>query len=241
MRNVALIVITTLIAAGSIALAARGSAASKPGLSEALAKTAQVPSLRYALHVRITKSGTPLTLHVRGQSDARTISIRLATSGVSGGEMLDGPFLYEQAPEGIVVFGKVRWLRVALTRLPPRSDALTVLHALTPTPLLRIVGKGRLAASSGGAVYRGPVAYDDPVVRDGLSRLTGGMEFRGLRLTVHVTKAGLIDRLAVRGKTADGSSTLELKARLYAFGRPVHVTPPKPGTFMDEQLPQLSE
>jgi hypothetical protein len=42
------------------------------------------------------------------------------------------------------------------------------------------------------------------------------------------------------GRTADGKTKLSLRARLYGFGAAVTVVPPKPGTFMDEKLSQLS-
>src|SRR5690348_8278231 len=230
MRRLALILSAAIIAAASIALAARGgNAAPKPGLPDALAKTSQAPSLRYAFKVTISNEGMPLALHVQGQSDRKTISVHLATAGLSGAEVVDGPYLYEEAPEGLVVGGKFRWLRTPIARLPANSQALVVLNALTPTPLLRVVGKARMHATPTGADYSGSVAYDDPVVRDGLTHLTGGMEFRGLRLRVHVARDGRIHRLQLTGKTADGSSTFRLTAHLFAFGQPVHVSPPKPG------------
>jgi hypothetical protein len=42
------------------------------------------------------------------------------------------------------------------------------------------------------------------------------------------------------GHTADRRTSLVISARLYGFGRPVHVSPPAPGTFMDDSLAQLS-
>jgi hypothetical protein len=241
MRKLAVIVMAALSAASSIAFAAaRGDAASKAELPDALAHTSHVPSLRYAFQVRIRKSGVPLALHVRGQSDARTISVHLATSGMTGAALLDGPFLYEEAPNGVAVFGKVRWLRLTVARLPATSPELNVVHALSPAPLLRVIAASRLSAGSRHE-YRGTVAYDDPAVRNGLSRLTGGIEFRSLKLTVTLGRDRLVHRLRLTGRTADGSSTLDLSARLFAFGKPVHVSPPKPGTFMDDQLEQLSE
>jgi hypothetical protein len=241
MRKPALIALAALIAALSIAFAAaRGTAAApQPTLADALVRTAHVASLRYAFHVGIERGGLPLALHVRGQSDARTISVHLATAGLSASELLDGPFLYEQAPDGMVVGGHLRWLRIDLAALRPGSSATAVVHALTPTPLLRVIGEGKLVGTRG--VYRGGVAYDDPVVRASLARLTGGLEFRQLRLTVWVGRDGLVHRLRLTGRTADRSSSLLLTAHLFAFNRPVHVSPPKPGTFMDKQLAQLTE
>jgi hypothetical protein len=239
MRKVALVAAAALVAAFSILFAtARGTAAPKPGIRLAVARTAHVHSLRYAFRVGIHEYGVPLALHVRGQSDAHTISVHLATAGLSAAELLDGPFLYEQAPQGMAVYGKWRWLRMNVTHLPPTSEAIEVVHALTPEPLLRVIAHARLHGD--GSIFRGTVAYFDPVVRDALTKLTGGIEFRGLRLTVNVARDGLIHAVRITGKTADRSSSFVLVARLYGFGRPVHVSPPKPGTFIDRQLVQLS-
>jgi hypothetical protein len=241
MRKLAVVVIVLAFAAASVALSARGNAAPpKPGLNAALAKTTNVASLRYALLVQINKDGMPLALHIRGQSDAHTIAVHLSTAGLTGGEMVSGPFFYQEAPDGLVVGGRYRWLRTPLARLPANSKALAVLHALTPEPLLQVIGTASLHGTSSGAAYFGSVAYDDPVVRDGLTHLTGGMEFRGLRVAVHV-RQGLIHRFVLTGKTADGSAKLRVTGYLFAFGKPVHVTLPRPGTFMDDQLPALSD
>jgi hypothetical protein len=241
MRRFALMLAALLLAALSIAFAASGgNAAEKPSLSDALTRTSHVASLHYGLHIQILEQGMPLALHVRGQSDAHTISMHFAAQGMTGGELVYGPFLYEQAPDGIAVDGKFRWLRTTLSRLPANSRELMVLHALRVGPLLQVVARARLQTNAEGLVYRGAVAYDDPVVRQSLLRLTGGIEFRRLRLTVNVS-GGLIHRLVLTGKTADGSSTLRLAANLFAFNRPVHVVPPKPGTFMDVELQQLAE
>jgi hypothetical protein len=241
MRRVALTLAATLFAALSIAFAAAGgNAAEKPGLADALKRTSQLHSLHYAVRVRVSENGVPVALHFRGQSDAHTISVHFEAQGSSGGELVYGPFLYVQAPDGVSVLGKIRWLRTTLARLPAGSRELAVLRALKIGPLLRVVGRGTLHGNAAGRLFRGPVAYDDPVVRNGLAHLTGGLEFRGLHLTVHV-RGGLIQTLLLTGKTADGSSTLSLAARLFAFDRPLHVTPPKPGTFMDAELEQLSE
>jgi len=240
MRRSALILAAAVFVALSITLAASGGRpADKPGLAAALTRTSHLRSLQYAVHIGIRRSGRTLTLHIRGQSDAHTVSVHFESQGLSGGELVYGPFLYEQAPDGIAVYGKVRWLRSMLARLPANSRELETLRALKIGPLLEVVGRGRLRIGA-GHMFRGPVAYDDPVVRDSLSLLTGGLEFRRLRLTVSV-HGGLVDWVLLSGKTADGSSTLRLAAHLFAFNRPLHLVPPKPGTFMDLQLEQLSE
>src|SRR5262249_45700297 len=138
MRRFALMLAASVLAALSIAFAASGgNAAEKPSLSTALTRTSQLTSLHYGMHIQIRGQGQPLTLHIRGQSDAHTISVHFASPGMTGGELVYGPFLYEQAPNGIAVYGKVRWLRTPLSLLPTNSRELMVLHALRIGPLLQ--------------------------------------------------------------------------------------------------------
>jgi hypothetical protein len=61
-----------------------------------------------------------------------------------------------------------------------------------------------------------------------------------LRITTWVGRDRLLHRLRITGRTADRSSTLRLEARLYAFGRRVHVQPPAPGSFLDAKREQLT-
>jgi hypothetical protein len=253
MRKAAIIGPALLLAAASGAFAtAGGDAAPKPGLGAALLRTAKVPSQRYEFTVRITKGPMPLVLRVRGQQSAETISVRLKMSEMkmqdgtkvansNSAALLLGPFLYERAPSGVALPGKVRWLRLHVADLSPGSAALKAVHALTPAPLLRVVGEARMTQAAAGArLYRGTVAYDNPLVRSSLARLTGGTEFRALRISAYVGRDGLVHRLLITGRTADRASTLSLSARLFAFGRSVHVKPPPPGTFIDDKLVQLS-
>jgi hypothetical protein len=228
------------VAALSISFAASGGrAAEKPGLADALTRTSRLASLHYAVHVGISENGMPFALHIRGQSDAHTVSVHFKTQGMSGGDLVYGPFLYVEAPDGVSVNGTIRWLRTPLAHIPANSRELATLRALKIGPLLAVVARGHLHANAAGT-FRGPVAYDDPVVRESLEHLSGGLEFRTLRLTVHVQR-GLIDHLRLTGKTADGASTFSLAAHLFAFNHPLHLVPPKPGTFMDLELERLSE
>src|SRR2546423_2634498 len=149
MRIAALAVSITVFAALSVAFATTRGDAARPALGRALLRTAQAPSQRYELNVRIAKAGAPLNLHVRGQANAQTISVRLRMGSVTlpdgrklpgpnAAALLDGPFLYEQAPSGIAVLGKFRWLRLPVESLSPSAPELKALHALTPAPLLRV-------------------------------------------------------------------------------------------------------
>jgi hypothetical protein len=212
----------------------------------------EAPSERYTFTVRITKGALPLALHVRGQESRETISVRLEmgdlkmpdgtkVAGANGAALLLGPFLYERAPSGGLVLGKVRWLRMRVADLSRNAAELKAVHALTPAPLLRVLGEAQTTQAGPGArLYRGTVAYDNPLVRSSLARLTGGTEYRALRVSAYVGRDGLVHRLVLTGRTADRSTVLQVSARLHHFGRPVHVSPPRPGTFMDEHLAELA-
>jgi hypothetical protein len=153
--------------------------------------------------------------------------------------MRDKPFLYETAPQGLAMLGNFAWLRLQLGQRAARSEVLSTLRELTPSPLLHVVAEAKLRAVGRGREFAGPVAYDDPVVRTALHDLGGGFEFRNLKVHVVVGKDGLIHRFLLTGRTADKSRTLSLRARFYGFGRPVRVSPPPPGTFMDPRLMDL--
>jgi hypothetical protein len=100
--------------------------------------------------------------------------------------------------------------------------------------LLRALDAARIApASQGTRSFHGTLAYDNPAVRAGLVHLTGGLEFRGLRISALVGNDGLVHRIVVTGRTADGRTTFSLRAHLFGLGKAVHVTPPAPGTFLD--------
>jgi hypothetical protein len=241
-----------LVGSGSFALAASGGERSHGiDVRAATVRTAKASSVHYSFAVRMTTAARPLLLHVDGGSSRDSVSVRLRLAdlavsagttmpGVSGAIMLSKPFLYERAPGGVAVFGTVRWLRLQLGGLSPRSQTLSAVRSLTPAPLLRVVAEAKLHAAGSAGVFSGTVAYDDPVVRTALHALGGGLEFRNLRISVKVGRDGLVHRVRLTGRTADRRTKLALVARLYAFGAPVLVRPPKPGTFVDEQLAQLA-
>ena len=240
-----------VVAAGAVAMAAwGGDHARTADLSAASGKTRAATSVHYAVAVTMTKHERPLTLHIAGASsrDAVVVHLKLddlklhdgtTMPGTSGALLMSKPFLYEAAPGGVAVFGNVRWLRLQVGQLAPRAEVLSTVRALTPSPLLRLVAEARLRPTATAGGFAGPVRYDDPVVRTALHALAGGIEFRGLRLFVRVARDGRIHTVRLTGKTADGKTSLALHARLFAFGTPVKVVPPKPGTFMDEGLQQL--
>jgi hypothetical protein len=250
-RKAALLsLVLALVGAGSFALAASGGGAAAHGrpvdVSAAKLRTAQASSVHYSVVVAMTKAQEPLVLHISGGSSKEAMSVHLALTGGStppgtnSAIMVSKPFLYERAPGGVSVFGDVHWLRLSIDGKSPRSVVLSTVRSLTPSPLLRVIGEAKLRplAARAGA-FAGPVAYDDPVVRTALHALADGIEFRNLRVAVQVGRDGLIHHVGITGRTPDGKTTLNLRARLYAFGAPVRLVPPKPGTFMDQQLMQL--
>lgn len=240
-----------LVGAGSFVFAASGGDAPRGiDVSTAKARTAQAASVHYSVAVTMAQERRPLVLHISGATSRDATAVHLQLSdlklddgttmpGATGAILMSKPFLYERAPDGIAVFGNIRWLRVALIGVPARSTMLSTVRALTPSPLLRIIGEARLHRLAKPGAFAGPVAYDDPIVRTALHSLGGGLEFRGLRMQVQVGRDGLIRRVGLTGRTPDGKTSLTLRARLYAFGVPVKLVPPKPGTFVDQQLAQL--
>jgi hypothetical protein len=240
-----------LVAAGSCAFAAAGGGDARTGdVRAAKQRTAQASSIHYSVAVTMTKTQGPLVLHISGGSSREAMSVRLRLEdatmkdgttmpGTDGAIMVSRPFLYERAPSGLSMFGSIRWLRVSIGGLPTRSQTLSTVRSLTPSPLLRVIGEARLHPVAGAGRFAGPVAYDDPIVRTALNGLGGGLEFRDLVVSVTVGRDGLIHRVGIDGRTADGKTSLRLRAHLYAYGVPVKLVPPKPGTFVDQRLEQL--
>ncbi len=229
---------------GASAALASGNAVHSVSLAKALRSTVHVRSQHYTMQVAITRPQAPTTLTIRGRSGPGALSVHVGMSAVlmdgtkipgpDGAALVDGPFLYLRAPSSISL-GGVNWLRVNLATIKPGSSALRTIRDMSPAPLLRVLGEAHVASGHAGT-YSGPVAYDDPIVRAALRHLTNGLEFRGLTVTARVGRDGFVHRIELRGRTPDGSATLHLTARLFDFGKPISVTPPKPGTFMDKQL-----
>jgi hypothetical protein len=236
--------------AATFAVAGGGHAVSKPGLTAAVSKTEAASSVRYTIHVRLTRRGVPMTLHIRGRAAADMVSIAMRMSdltlddgtvvpGPSGAALLDGPFLYERAPSNLPVDGPVQWQRLAVWTLPARSPDLAAIRSMSPSPLLRVLHTAHTGRARGSSrVFHGSIPYDERAVRR-LARLIGNLEFRHLRVSAILGRDERVHRIVLTGRTADGMTTLSLRARLFGFGKPVHVTPPKPGTFVDEQLAQI--
>ncbi len=253
MRRFLLIGGLALLVGAAVAFAATGGTAARPATTsyaDAAQRTLRAASQRFAVDVRITKDTRPVTLHVRGASAPGALKIRLkmddatqadgtVVPGMNGAILIDGPFLYERAPSGMIL-GKVRWLRLHIADLSPSSENLRNIHDLTPYALLRVLGEARMRPTGDPGVYSGRLAYDDPIVRNRLGALTGDIEFRNLRATVLVGTDGRVHRVRITGRTADGSAMLRLQAYLYAFGLPVKVKPPAQGAFLDPKREQLA-
>jgi hypothetical protein len=246
----ALLVLPAALVAASVALAASPRSPVAVGIAQAIRNTERVAPMRFITRDTIVRGRRPTTLTARGAIARGTYALRLGVAPVWLGKLklpgreaaalIDGPFIYLRAPSSITVNG-VDWLREPLAALRPNSRALSTLHAFGPKPLLRMLAETRLAATGEAGVYIGSPAYDDPIVRMALRRLTGNVEFRALAMTAWVGRDGLVRRILVQGRTADGKATLTIRSRLFAFGRPVSVTPPRLGTFMDNQLFGLDE
>jgi hypothetical protein len=242
MRKAALIsLVAAAVFAGASTLAAAGG--SKKGeatdVRAANAATAKARSVHYHVAVTLTRAHKPTTLHIDGASAEGQLLANLSVGPQSGTIMLDKNFLYESAPDGIVVLGNINWLRLNVAHLSPHSSVMGTLRSLTPAPLVHIVAEAKLHAMKRDNVFAGTVAYDDPVVRTALRDLASGYEFRGLHLRIVIGHDGLIHRVLLTGHSADKKMTFVLRAQLYGFGKPVEIRPPAPGTFMDPHLQQI--
>lgn len=236
------------LAAGAFAFAASGRSPAQAPAPD-VAKTASAASIHYVVSVRLLKHRQPFVLHIDGGSSRRGVAVRLRLGdlklkdgttlpGSTGAIMLSAPFLYERAPGGMSVDG-ASWLRLSTTGMAQNSQALSSVRALTPLPLLHVVQESKLRPTARAGWYAGTASYDDPVVQTALDKLGGGLAYGVLHVAVRVARDGLIRGVLITGHTADRSTRLALHARLFGFGVPVKVVPPKPGTFMDQQLSRL--
>ncbi|HEY6463158.1 MAG TPA: hypothetical protein VIY73_23470 [Polyangiaceae bacterium] len=240
-------------AVASVALAATGDkGAPKASLVKAVSSTNRVPTLRYMIDISISRAHSPaMRLHVEGtrDNDALFIHVRQMSSVTSDGtampqesELIDGPFLYEGSPNGVPVLGHILWMRVPLARIGARAKVVSTVHNLSPAPLLRLLDEWSQARThSPNGFFHGTVAYDDPIVLTALSVMTGGVQFRDLWFSARIGDDGYVHSILITGRTADGSRMLRVVALLYGFGRPVRLTPPGEGTFMDPKAQALAE
>ena len=232
----------------ALAAAAASAAATKAtALGSAVRLTAQQSSMRWVIDIAVVKRRYPATvMHVVGARGRDRLLVRVKDlavvlqdgtqiPGPEQSAMLDGPFLYEGAPNGVAIDGHIRWLRVPVSH--GHSPAvLTTMRSLSPVPLFRVLDESPLARTSMRTrKFSGAVDYADPIVRRALTAMTGGIEFRNLRFEADLGRDGLVHTIKLTGRTADGVRSLSIDARLYAFGRPVTLVPPREGTFMDQK------
>lgn len=248
MRRSIVLALVSTFAVASVALAATGKKAPRASLVQAVSNTSRASTLRYVLDIAVSHTGSPTQqLHVQGMRgrDALAIHVQERSTGLAGphqSAMIDGPFLYEGSPNGVAVLGRIRWLRAPLARLGPGSKVVATMHHLSPSPLLRLLDEWRhVRTRTVNGSFHGTVAYDDPIVLSAVSGLTGGIEFRNIRFFARVGGDGYVHAIRVTGTTADGRRTLRVTARMYAFDRPVRLTPPAQGTFMDQKSLALAE
>jgi len=254
MRRSLVLAFVSIFAVASAALAATGTKAPKATLVQAVGHTNQVSTLRFVLDVSVARTHHPtMELQVNGVRGRGSLFVHMKelTAVVAGGAavpgpqqsaLLDGPFLYEGSPNGVAIDGKIRWLRVPVARIGQKASAITVMRNLSPAPLLRVLDEWtRAKTRAPKGLFHGTVAYDDPIVQTALSGMAGGVQFRDVWFTARVGADGYVHTIHVSGRTADGLRTLSVSARLFAFGRPVNLTPPGEGTFMDQKTLALAE
>ncbi len=128
---------------------------------------------------------------------------------------------------------------VALARAVDKTAHATSMRYVMDMHVLDESPAARTHTRTG--VVRGTVAYDDRIVRGALTAMTGGIEFRSLHFEARIGVDGFVHLIKMTGRTANGGRSLSVSARLYAFGKPVHLKPPAAATFMDQQSDMLAD
>lgn len=248
MRMSLLLAFVSIFMVASVALAATGGKAPTTTLVQSIKRTNHAPTFRYALDISVVRPGAPeLTLHVNGIRGRGSLFVHVramadAIVAQQQSALLDGPFLYEGAPNGVAIAGKVRWVRMPVARIGRDARPIQTMHTLSPAPLLRVLDEwshGKTRSPNGA--YHGVVAFDDPIVQTALAGMAGGTQFRDVHFFARVGIDGYVHAIRLTGHTADGTRRLSVNAQLYAFGRPVTPQIPREGTFMDEKTVGLAE
>lgn len=253
-RWIALCVLGTALIAVSVAYAARGGRAAAPaGLHAAVLHAATAHSLRYDLTVQIAApDAIPQTLHASGASSGDVQQVHLKVddvvapdgtklTGPSADEKIDGTFLYLRSTVTRPLVGPL-WVRERLAGLGPKSAELRTLESVSARELLRAVARARgVRVGAEAGVFHAWLPYADETVRSALRGVEGDREYRHLRLTAWVGRDGRVSLLLLTGRTADSSGRFVLTLSLGDYGRPVAVTPPAQGSFVDFDLSKLSD
>jgi hypothetical protein len=248
-----IVAVTVLGASLAASVPGSGAAARPVSLAQAAARTAAQPSLAFDLRAQIETIGRlpyVLTAHGALGRDTSHVTMKVADlhlpdgtvlTGPSAVEQTDGTFLYLRSTVTAPLTGGL-WVRERLDALRAGSPELQILRALSPRALLRVLARAHeLRRSDGGRVYHGWLPYADPLVSRTLAGLEAGTQYRQLRLTTWVSPQGRVLMVLLSGRTPDRSSTFLLTLTLDAFGKPVAVTPPRQGSFVDFDLDRLSE
>jgi hypothetical protein len=254
-RMVAASVLGIALIAASVGFAARGGgarAAAPVGLHAAVMRAAAAPSLRFDLTVQMAAAGQiPQTLHARGASTPDVKSVHLKVDDVTApdgtkmtgpfaDEKIDGTFLYMRSTMTRPLVGP-GWVRERLAGLGPKSAELQTLRSVAARQLLIAFAQARgVRAGAEAGVFHGWLPYADPAVRSALRGVEGDREYRHLVVTGWVGKDGRVSLLLLRGRTPDRSSSFVLTLSLGGYGKPVAVTPPGQGNFVDVDLSKLS-
>lgn len=257
MRRMALAaVLATALLAASVAFAARGAAGpgSRLRLGDAVRRTEALPSLHFSLAAQIGAPGDPqpyvlraegaagsAAQHVHLKVDDITAADGRQLKGPSADEKVDGTFIYVRSSLTRTLVGSL-WVRERVAALPAKAPELRTLRQVSPRSLLAAVGRARgVRPGAGRGVFHAWLPFSDPSVRVALAGVEGGTEYRHLRLTAWTSPNGVLRLVLLTGRTADRSSSFLLTLALDRFGKPVAVTPPGEGSFVDYSLSKLSE
>lgn len=238
----------------SVALAAsRGAAHKEVAFPTAAERTAAAPSFRFELTSQIIQpgEGQPYTLHAQGATRGRVEHLHLKVddmtaldgstmAGPSADVKLDGTFLYVRSTVTRNVVGPL-WVRERLAGLAPTAPELKELRQVSPAAILAALRSAvDVQPGADAGVFHAKLLYANPFVRTALDGLEGGTEFRDLRLTAWSNPDGMLRLVLITGKTADRSARFLLTVALGGYDKPVAVTPPPQGNFVDFALSSLA-
>ena len=230
--------------AASVSLAAgSGRSAKAQDFRGVVARTAGTRSLGFRLTVRIQDAqlARPYTLHASGAargSSLENLYVRI-DNGPTADTKLDGTFIYFRSTGTESEIGPL-WVRERLATLKSRAPELALVHQVSAAAILRVLPFAVGVTSGSGGVFLAVLPYANPYVRVALAGLEGNTEFRDLRLTAWANRDGMLHRIRITGRTADGAKSISLVLGLGAYGKPVAVKPPAESHFLDVTLVKLA-
>jgi hypothetical protein len=245
MQRFALAVVCGLaLFAASVSLAAGGGRAAKlHSFPTVVSRTAGAHSLGFKLTVQIRDAALqkPYTLHANGAargSSLENLYVKIE-NGPTADTKLDGTFIYFRSTGTASEIGPL-WVRERLATLKPKAPELALVRQVSAQAILGVLPFAVAVRSGAGGVFHAVLPYANPYVRLALAGLEGNTEFRDLRLTAWSNRDGMLHRIRITGRTADGSKTISLLLGLGAYGKPVAVTPPRERDFLDVTLVKLA-